>query len=122
MKTVYLTRSSNIVVDKENNDIYSLNNVRQSINNIFLVKEPMHIIYGERFSSDEKYKKEFDVEKGDLIVTFYESNFPNKIIVIKNKDWVENITTYEEKLQKEKELWAANSSKDCEACNNIASI
>lgn len=46
MKTLYITRGNNIVVDKESNTANKLKTCRQSIDDIFLVKEPMHVVYG----------------------------------------------------------------------------
>lgn len=52
----------------------------------------MHVVF-----SEGECKKEIDVEKGDLIITFYNRKFPNRIVVVKNAEWFENIKVYREK-------------------------
>ena len=46
MKTFYISRGSNILVDAETNKCDRVPSDRQSIESIYLVKEPMHVVYG----------------------------------------------------------------------------
>lgn len=114
MKTLYLTRGNNILIDTEENTADRLTSAPQRIDYVYLAKEPMHVIFGEGDN-----KKEFDVKKGELIVTFYEKDFKNRAIVVKNKQWADNITTYEKLEQERKEKWAAEST--CKNCNDCIS-
>lgn len=120
MKTLYLSNSSaNIVVDQEANTCDTMNRCLESIRSIYLVDEPMHVVYqyGDK-------RRELDVEKDDIIVTFYSSDFSEPIIVAKSADWVKNIRDYNAAEQKRKEDWAAKQSIadirecdcDCDAC------
>lgn len=111
MKTLYLTENNNIVIDTDNNSADRINRARLAINDAFIIKEPMHVVYG--FDGN---KKEMDADKGDIVITFYEDSFPNKVIVIKNDQWVENLLEYEKKEQEEKERWAAQKCADCGKC------
>lgn len=110
MKTLYLTRGSNIVVDTENNTANRLSSERQGIDYIYLADEPMHVVFGF-----EDEHEEVDVEKGDIIVTFYSDVFKKQMIVVKNEDWLNNLTEYRKQEQEEKERWA-KSKKICEDC------
>ena len=102
MKTLYLTRGSNILVDTENNTADSLQLVRQGIDHIYLAEEPMHIVYGAG-----EVHEEADAEKGDIIITFYSDTFKKQLVIVKNnEDWVNNIVEYRKKEQEEKERWA----------------
>lgn len=110
MKTLYLTRGNNILVDKENDTTGRLDTCRQAIDYIYLVEEPMHVIYqyGET-------RSEVDAEAGDLIITFYDKVFKNQMIVVKHEQWAENIREYIKHEQEEKLRWA-ESKNQCDAC------
>jgi len=113
MKTLYITLGNNIVVDTENNTVDKLNTQRQGIDYMYTVDEPMHVVYG---SGD--IHEELDVEKGDILITFYEQDFKHKMIVVKNDKWSENIAEYNKKCQEEKERWAKKQSDNLNACEN----
>lgn len=102
MKTLYITRGNNIVVDTENNTVDRISCDRTAIDDLYRVKEPMHVIYQRG-----EYKREADVVPGDLIITFYENDFLHQMIVVKNSDWAETLDAYEKQQQEEKERWAA---------------
>lgn len=102
MKTLYITRGNNIVVDTENNTVDRMSCERTAIDDLYRVKEPMHVVYQRG-----EYKKEADVVPGDLIVTFYDNDFLHKMIVVKSSDWTEMLDAYEKQQQEEKEKWAA---------------
>lgn len=118
MKTLYLTRGNNIVIDQEENTVDKLSSARQGIDYIYLVKEPMHVVYGY---GDQQ--QEFDVKKNEIIVVFYTNVFKNKVVVVKNKQWADNLLEYEKKEQEQKEAWAAkNIAESCDsACVNCES-
>lgn len=110
MKTLYITRGNNIVIDTENNTVDKFNTCRQAIDYIYLVEEPVHIVYG---SGD--IKTETDADKGDIIITFYDKVFKHQMIVVKNDQWAENLIEYKKKEQEEKERWA--EANGCDACS-----
>jgi len=66
------------------------------------------------FTSGETHE-EADVEKGDLIFTFYDDR-KNRLIVIKNEKWVENILEQRKEEQDEKERWAQSILKNKNCC------
>lgn len=110
MKTLYISRR-NILIDSENNSCDSIPSSRAGIEDIYLAKEPMRVVYGLG-----NCHKEADVEAGDIIVTFYVDDFKTKMIVVKNEEWADIILDYEKKQQEEKERWAAkNQCDNCEA-------
>lgn len=116
MKTLYFNDGCNIIIDSETDSCSRLISQREAISSVYLVEEPMHVVYGEG-----EERKEFDVKKDDILVKFYESNFPNRIVVVKNKDWVKNLKDYNKYEQEMKEQWAAkqkesNGCLTCDAC------
>ena len=96
MKTLYITRGNNILIDTEN-----------SAANKIETKEPMHVVFGVG-----EYSKEFDVDANDIILTFYPKEFKNQAIVVKNAEWLENILEYEKEMEEEKIRWAASKNSE----------
>ena len=116
MKTLYLTSNgSNILLDKENDSCDRIESQREAIQRVYLVDEPMHVTYQEG-----EYRKDLDVTTGDILVTFYDSTFKNRIVVVKSEDWAENLRVYNEEEQKRKEEWAKKQS--CDGCENTESL
>ena len=111
MKTLYIANGSNICVDVENNTAEMLDSEREGIQRIYLAKEPMHVVY-----TSGEYRREFDVKKDDLIITFYSGDFQEKAIVAKSKDWVKNLKELREREQKLKEEWAEKNAQCCDNC------
>ena len=110
MKTLYITQGSNIVIDESTNSCSSLNTERQSINSIYLVKEPMHVVYG--YGDDNE---KLSVSKDDIIITFYNNDFKKKIVVVHSPEWADVLKDYNKKIQEEKERWAESERTACES-------
>ena len=114
MKTLYITNGGNICIDPEEDFVDRMPSEREGISRIFLAKEPMHVVYGEG-----EYRRELDVKKDDIIITFYSSDWEERIVVAKSKDWVKNLKKWNEEEQRRKEEWAAKKSdNECDACCN----
>lgn len=114
MKTLYLTNSTaNIIVDTETNKVSKLEYAdRYDIQNLFLVEEPMHIVYECGETHVEK-----DVKKGDIIVCFYSNEyFKDPVSIIKSKEWAKGIKNRREAEQKAKEEWAKKNANNEEPC------
>lgn len=107
MKTLYITNGGSICIDQEENFVDRMPSEREGISRIFLAKEPMHVIYGEG-----EYRRELDVKKDDIIITFYSNDWEEKIVVAKSKDWVKNLKKWNEEEQRRKEEWADAQTKD----------
>lgn len=117
MKTLYITRGNNIVVDTENNTVDRMSCERTAIDDLYRVKEPMHVIYQRG-----EYKREADVVPGDLVITFYDNDFLHKMIVVKNSDWAETLDAYEKQQQEEKEKWAAEQKSAVKKLNDLGDV
>ena len=118
MKTLYLTSNSNIIVNTEDNSADKIDSERESISRIYMANEPMHVIFGEG-----EFKKEFDVKKDDIIITFYAcgTDWPHRVVVAKSKEWIANFKANHKAEQKMKEEWAKKQSAstvcaDCDQC------
>lgn len=119
MKTLYLTNSTaNIIVDTDTNKVSKLDYAdRYDIQNLFLVEEPMHIVYECGETHVEK-----DAKKGDIIVCFYSNEyFKDPVSIIKSKEWAKGIKNRREAEQKAKEEWAKKNADNempcCDCCD-----
>lgn len=110
MNTLYITGTGRVLLD-ENNNIQSANTSREGINNILHLKEDTKIVYNR-----EGDEKTLDGKAGDIVVTFYEKEFPNSIIVVSSNEWKENLEAYEAAEQKRKEEWAKRNAENCDKC------
>lgn len=112
MNTLYITNTGRVMLD-ENGKVVPRDTNREAIDSVMLLKEATHIEYTKR---DQTIS--IDAKAGDIVVTFYENEFPNKIIVVENEQWKENITKYDEYMQSMKEKWANEKPVcgDCESC------
>lgn len=106
-KTLYINGGANVIVSEEG--ATSLNSSREAISRLYLMREDMHVVYG---SGEDK--EEFDANKGDLVIVFYDHTYKNKIITVNSEKWAENILDYEEREQKRKEEWAARMAEKSE--------
>ena len=123
MKTILLRQyRTPVTVDFENKTCdYNYPEIRD-IDNLVYVNEDSHVKYTTK--DDEVF--ETDVKKGDVVLTFYNSDFPHKYIVINSPEWTENIIAYKKAEQARKEKWAkekggvpeaepCETAGDCEA-------
>lgn len=116
MKTLYITNGGNICIDPEEDFVNRMPTEREGISRIFLAKEPMHVVYGEG-----EYRRELDVKKDDIIITFYSNDWEERIIVAKSKDWVRNLKKWNEEEQRRKEEWAYKQANVTETIGDTCS-
>lgn len=113
MNTLYISRTGRIMLD-ENNSPKPFDRSRGSIDDVFFIKEDTKIVF-ERGET----KTELEAKAGDIVVTFYEEQFPNRVIVVDSKQWKENLEAYETYEQQMKEEWAKkNDAPCCDCCEN----
>lgn len=118
MKTMYIREGVNMTVDTDTQEIGSIPSAREAIQRIYVAPEPMHVFY-----QSGKYKHEADVDKNDIIVTFYTDEFDKRMIVLKSEEWVNLIDTYERKQNEVRdklcEQTAANINCKCDSCDML---
>lgn len=102
--------SSLFKFDTETESVDSLNVEREAIRSITLIDEPGILVDGDN---------ETPVESGDLVIRFYERYFDKNTIVVKSKDWKNNLNAYNKKIEedrKKNELKKAAEAGLCESC------
>lgn len=113
MKNLFITENGAIGFNPDTQEAFTVRNERQAVRNIFLVKEPTHVVYTSGTTKQEVY-----ADADDIIVEFYRGTeeFSNKIVVVKSAQWVDNLNAYNKAEQKRLEEWAAK--KAAEHTNN----
>ena len=115
MKTMFIKEGVNMTVDLDTNEISSIPSAREAIQRIYVAPEKMHVIY-----QTGKHREEADVEKDDVIVTFYTDEFDKRMIVVKSEEWIKNLESYEKRMAEANAKMAENDGClkccDCETC------
>ena len=114
MKTMYIANNTNVVVDAEKQEFNNISSEREAISRIYIIPEKMKVVV----RNGEK-NVEFDAEADDILITFYESSFDVPAVIVKSKDWLNNIKGYNRKVQEEKEKWAKQNAAKYSTPSNI---
>lgn len=104
-----------VLIDFNKQTVDMIDSIRCSINDCYIVPEDLEV----RYKKDGKYIVT-KASKGDIIVTFYREEWViNPVIVVKNKEWKENILAYikRQEAQKSAELVEANYCSCCDKCD-----
>ena len=110
MKTFYIAErvSGHVIFDDETKELSGLESQREAISRIWIAPEDMKMVY----TSENGEKEILDVKKDQIIIRFYENDFPHRMIVVDSKEWVENITKYNKRLEER---------RNCNALKNACS-
>jgi hydroxymethylpyrimidine pyrophosphatase-like HAD family hydrolase len=117
MKKFVINNQGSVIFDTEAEEISSLDSSREGISRIWLMKEPMTIVCQ---ICDNKY--ELNAKKGDIVIKFYDSDFPFPVVIAKSKEWVKNLEAYDKAMQERKEKWAKEKCSECECCDAAPSV
>lgn len=109
MKKLLLNNGYLFQIDLDANTVKKANYQRGPIDTVYLIKEDCTLTYQEGDNTED-----VDVKKDDIVITFYDSDYPNKALVISNDKWAANIKAAESAEQKRKEEWAEKKCQcDC---------
>ena len=82
-----------VMITREPFDVQPVASDRMAISSVILAKEDCHV------KTENGY---IEAKKGDIVLTFYEDLFPNKVVVITSEKWLENINTYNTIMEERK--------------------
>lgn len=121
MKKLIIKNGYMFDIDVDANKLQKIQYDRGGIDNVYLIDEERDLF----IQDNEDNVTETHVVPGDIIVSFYTNDFPNKVIVVKSDKWTENIKTFRANEQKKKEEWASSKSDntlkgsiDDDSCSN----
>ena len=93
----YLMVDAGYTFDADTKVLKRQDSERQGVNSIYMAKEDCTVTYRDQVEQ---------ANTGDIIITFYEDQFPKKMIVVKSEDWKNNLDAYNKIQQEKKEQWA----------------
>lgn len=105
MKKIINIDRKPIMVDTDTAFVTSIDRSTRGIDDVYVIPEDAHIEWKSRMFPDKTI--EADVNKGDIIVTFYDKDLGTDFVIIKSNDWLKALNTAAEADQKRKEEWAA---------------
>ena len=106
-----------VLIDFNKQTVDLIDSIRCGISDCYIVPEDLEV----RYKKDGKYIVT-KASKGDVIVTFYREEWViNPVVVVKNKEWKENILAYikREEARKNDAVIDATYSickEPCECC------
>lgn len=112
MKKFIINEQGNVLFDTETQEISSIDSAREAISRIWVVEEPMTVV-----CDTKKAKYELAAKKGDIIIKFYDYNYPFPVVIAKSKDWVKNIDSFNKEMEKSLNLKKMETDPEapCEA-------
>lgn len=105
MKKIINIDRKPIMVDTDTAFVTSIDRSTRGIDDVYVIPEDSHIEWRSRMFPDKTI--EADVNKDDILVTFYDKDLGADFVIIKSNDWLKALNTAAEADQKRKEEWAA---------------
>ena len=105
MKKIINIDRKPIMVDTDTAFVTSIDRSTRGIDDVYVIPEDAHIEWRSRMFPDKTI--EADVNKDDILVTFYDKDLGTDFVIIKSNDWLKALNTAAEADQKRKEEWAA---------------
>ena len=105
MKKIINIDRKPIMVDTDTAFVTSIDRSTRGIDDVYVIPEDAHIEWKSRMFPDKTI--EADVNKDDILVTFYDKDLGTDFVIIKSNDWLKALNTAAEADQKRKEEWAA---------------
>ena len=104
MKKIINIDRKPIMVDTDTAFVTSIDRSTRGIDDVYVIPEDAHIEWRSRMFPDKTI--EADVNKDDILVTFYDKDLGADFVIIKSNDWLKALNTAAEADQKRKEEWA----------------
>lgn len=107
MKKITNIKNHPIIIDTDTLDIAPLDEKVRGVDSVYIIPEDaqMSWVDGNGNSIDT------DVEKGDILVTFYNDDLGKRFTVVKSDDWKGMLENADKIIQERKEAWATDRSE-----------
>lgn len=105
MKKIINIDRKPIMVDTDTAFVTSIDRSTRGIDDVYVIPEDAHIEWRSRMFPDKTI--EADVNKDDILVTFYDKDLGTDFAIIKSTDWLNALNNAADADQKRKEEWAA---------------
>ena len=114
MKKIINIDRKPIIVDTETAFVTSIDRSTRGIDDVYVIPEDAHIEWRSRMFPDKTI--EADVNKDDILVTFYDKDLGTDFVIIKSNDWLKALNNAANADQKRKEEWAAKQKENKSKC------
>ena len=104
-----------VTIDGETVTTETMDCEREAISRIVKITEDCTVTLGYRDDDKERTETK-EAKAGDLLIIFYDSDFPHKFILVENDEWVENIDAYTKKMEMLKAAKTASDENSCCPC------
>lgn len=110
MKKIINIDRKPIIVDTETAFVTSIDRSTRGIDDVYVIPEDAHIEWRSRMFPDKTI--EADVNKDDILVTFYDKDLGTDFVIIKSTDWLNALNNAADADQNRKEEWAAKQKEN----------
>lgn len=110
MKKIINIDRKPIVVDTDTAEVKAINRSARGIDDIYVMPEDAHIEWTSKIFPEKTI--EVDVEKNDILVTFYDRDLGTDFVIVQSEDWLKALNNAKEADQKRKEEWAAKQKEN----------
>ena len=110
MKKIINIDRKPIMVDTETAFVTSIDRSTRGIDDVYVIQEDAHIEWRSRMFPDKTI--EADVNKDDILVTFYDKDLGTDFVIIKSTVWLNALNNAADADQKRKEEWAAKQKEN----------
>ena len=110
MKKIINIDRKPIMVDTETAFVTSIDRSTRGIDDVYVIQEDAHIEWRSRMFPAKTI--EADVNKDDILVTFYDKDLGTDFVIIKSTDWLNALNNAADADQKRKEEWAAKQKEN----------
>ena len=125
MKKIINIDRKPIIVDTDTAEVKAINRSTRGIDDIYVIPEDAHVEWTSKIFPDKTIC--VDVNKDDILITFYDRDLGTDFVIVKSEDWLKAINNAKNAEQKRKEEWAAKQKENkpidpvcedacCESC------
>lgn len=125
MKKIINIERRPIIIDTDTTEVKAIDRSTRGIDDIYVIPEDAHVEWTSKFFPDKTIC--VDVNKDDILITFYDRDLGTDFVIVKSEDWLKAINNAKDADQKRKEEWAAKQKENkpidpvcggacCESC------
>ncbi len=110
MKKIINIERRPIIIDTDTTEVKAIDRSTRGIDDIYVIPEDAHVEWTSKFFPDKTIC--VDVNKDDILITFYDRDLDTDFVIVKSEDWLKAINNAKDADQKRKEEWAAKQKEN----------
>lgn len=116
MKKIINIDRKPIIVDTDTTEVKAIDRSARGIDDVYVIPEDANVEWTSKFFPNKTICT--DVQKDDILITFYDKDLGADFVIIKSEDWLKALNNAKAAEQKRKEEWAAKQ-KDSVHVNTV---